>query len=123
MRTDAPMIVGGRLRSVSLMHATTHGRRSSSSQPGSLPSSSGTAASSVDIVLGTPFMRNVYSVMAYRNPSTFENQTATTSDDDDEADEGASMSEREEDALELPVVSAEREWDVPVALLWSRCSR
>ncbi|KAL1680124.1 aspartic peptidase domain-containing protein [Schizophyllum commune] len=50
---------------------------------------SGTAASSVDIVLGTPFMRNVYSVMAYRNPSTFDNQTATTSDDgdDDEKDD------------------------------------
>ena len=50
----------------------------------------------------------------------------SASDDDDEADEadeGASMSEREEDALELPVVRAEREWDVPVALLWSRCSR
>ena len=43
---DAPIIVGGRRRSVSLMHATTHGKRSSSSQLGSLPSSSGTALSS-----------------------------------------------------------------------------
>ncbi|KAL1746864.1 aspartic peptidase domain-containing protein, partial [Schizophyllum fasciatum] len=34
----------------------------------------GVAAAAVDIVLGTPFMRNVYSVMAYRNPRTFDNE-------------------------------------------------
>ncbi|TRM61998.1 aspartic peptidase domain-containing protein, partial [Schizophyllum amplum] len=47
----------------------------------------GAAAATVDIVLGAPFMRNVYSVMAYRNPSTFDNGTTTEGSDGEENEE------------------------------------
>lgn len=57
---DAPMIVGGRRRSVSLMHATTHGKRSSSSHPGSLPNSRGTTLSSSSLArFSAPGLRSM----------------------------------------------------------------